>query len=421
MRQAELRGAPDAATLQARRLRTLHEIDRGILAAESVQAIAVGALSRMRDLVPCERVSIGILDWEEHEAVVFAAEVDSDKIDTTGKHYPMDTIAEIMESVEAGLPFLVRDMAREQIPGVLKPFRDVGLRSSLQMPLGGAPLIGILSLMADRPDAFGVEEIEIAVEVAAQLAIAIEHQRLRDAETVRAEELRRLVEELERSQTHRAQLLRRLVDAHEDERRVVAAAVHDDAIQKMSALVLRLDLLAHEHPDVEGGAFQELRTTVQESIDGLRGLMFELHPYALDTEGLVPALRLFLKEQQKRGDDPRYDLYARIVREPPPEVRATLFRIAQEAVRNARKHAHARTVTIVVDEADGGYRLTVTDDGVGFDADSLPESPPGHLGLTAMRERAEMVGGHRHVISTPDAGTTVEAWVPDVAVHAERV
>src|SRR5712691_9750801 len=340
MRQGELQLGTDAATLQALRLKVLHEIDRGILAAESVQGIAVSALSRIRDLVPCERAGIGLFDWEAQEAIVFAAEVDSNEIDTTGVHYPMRELGEMLRTIESGSPFLIRDMAADPIPRVLEPFRDRGLRSCLQVPLAGdGPPIGVLSLMAHRPEAFGLGEVEVAVEVAAQLAIAIEHQRLRDVEILRTEELHTLVAELKTSQAHRAELLRRLVDAHEEERRVIAAAVHDEAIQNMAVVVMRLDMLEMQHPGLAGSALVDLRESVQESIEQLRGLMFELHPYALDTDGLVAALRLFLREQQKHGDTPTYDLDARLAHEPPPEMQATLFRIAQEAIRNARKHA----------------------------------------------------------------------------------
>jgi signal transduction histidine kinase len=422
MRQAEIRAAQDAATLQARRLRAMHDIDRRILAAESVQDIAVGALGRIRDLVPCERASMGLFDWEVGESVVFAAEVDSNEIDTTGMHYPLEVLGEMLPILQRGEPHLVNDMANDPIPRVLESFRDSGLRSSLAVPLtGDGATVGVLSLMANRPHVFGPDEVEVATEVAAQLAIAIEHQRLRDDQVLRTEELHELVGQLKSSQSHRAELLRRLVDAHEEERRVIATAIHDDAIQKMAVVVMRLDMLEMEHPEVSGSALGELRESVQESIEQLRGLMFELHPYSLDTEGLMNALRLFVKEQTKHGDLPRYELDSHLEHEPPPEMAATLFRIAQEAVRNARTHARASKVTIAVDEVDGGYRLVVSDDGVGFDADAMAESPPGHLGLTAMRERAEMVGGHRLVSSRPNEGTTIEAWVPEPMALTEGV
>ena len=88
-----------------------------------------------------------------------------------------------------------------------------------------------------------------------------------------------------------------------------------------------------------------------------------------------------------------------------------LYRLAQEALTNVRKHARASTAAVLLDERDGGYRLRVTDNGVGFKVEDA--SPvPGHLGLAAMRERAELAGGWLRIESAVDAGTTVECWLP---------
>ena len=77
------------------------------------------------------------------------------------------------------------------------------------------------------------------------------------------------------------------------------------------------------------------------------------------------------------------------------------------------KHARASSVTVVLDQRDGGFGIQVSDDGVGFQALELEDSAPMHLGLTAMRQRAEMSGGWCRVRSVPRGGTSVEAWVPD--------
>jgi signal transduction histidine kinase len=403
-----------AANLQSRRLRTLHAIDRAILSAESVEDIATAALSRLRDLVDCERAAIGLIDWRTREIVAFAAEVEATEIDSTGKRFPLRALGDDLRTLQRGSSIAFHDLSSaETIPAMLVQFREQGIRSSLQIPLirEGA-LVGVLSLMARRRHALGVAEKAIAKEVAAQLAIAFAQQRLRDDAVIRTHELDQLVGELKAGEVQRAELLRRLVEAHEDERRVIASAVHDDAIQKMAVVVLRLDLLEMQHPDMAKAGLTELRISVQEAVDQLRRLMLELHPQTLDTEGLVTSLRLFLKEQAKQGDTPVYEMDSQLSREPPQEMRATLFRIAQEAVRNARRHADASTVTVSLEEVDDGFRLSVQDDGVGFDAGTTSESPPGHLGLTAMRERAELVGGWRRVTSQRDVGTLVQAWVP---------
>ncbi len=101
-----------------------------------------------------------------------------------------------------------------------------------------------------------------------------------------------------------------------------------------------------------------------------------------------------------------------LVEEPSPELRTVLFRIAQEALANARKHARARTVRVELAEREGGVVLRVRDDGIGFRVGAVGPPVAGHLGLPSMRERAQMAGGWCRVDSSPGAGTTVEAWVP---------
>ena len=97
--------------------------------------------------------------------------------------------------------------------------------------------------------------------------------------------------------------------------------------------------------------------------------------------------------------------------QPDEASRLILYRVAQEALTNARKHARASEVEVVIAYRDGGFLLRVTDDGVGF----VPETPfstPGHLGLVAMRERVELAGGAITIDSAPGTGTVVDCWIP---------
>ena len=90
----------------------------------------------------------------------------------------------------------------------------------------------------------------------------------------------------------------------------------------------------------------------------------------------------------------------------------TAYRIAKEAMVNARKHAGARHVTVAIGRRDGGVEVRVTDDGKGIQPDDL-RAQPGHLGVTSMRDRAEVAGGWLHVESPPEGGTVVRLWLPD--------
>jgi PAS domain S-box-containing protein len=216
---------------------------------------------------------------------------------------------------------------------------------------------------------------------------------------------------LERDHVDRRALLEHFVSAAEEERQRIASDIHDDSIQAISAAGLRLQLLRREltdpgHLELLGN----LEQTIQLSISRLRHLLFGLRPPALDQEGLVPALRMYL-EQTKDESTTQFKLEGRLHSEPSEQARLILYRIAQEALTNVRKHSEARTAEIRVEERQGGYFVRIADDGVGFAVkDTSPA--PGHLGLAAMRERAELSGGRLQVESVLQAGTTVEVWIP---------
>jgi len=220
--------------------------------------------------------------------------------------------------------------------------------------------------------------------------------------------LRSSLDVLRRTMEDRRQLLLRLEDAREEERRRIASDIHDDPIQVMSAADIRAQALAHQiqDPEVRQEA-EELRDVIRSSVERLRHLLFELRPPTLASEGLVPALRACV------GDaDPVPEIEDALPFEPPSELRAILFRIAQEAIANARKHASATRIHVSIAALDGGVRLVITDDGLGFDVGVIESPEPGHIGLPTMIERAQLAGGGCEVHSESGRGTTVSAWLP---------
>jgi PAS domain S-box-containing protein len=224
---------------------------------------------------------------------------------------------------------------------------------------------------------------------------------------------RRAEDELGRLHLERRRLLERVVRAQEEERRRIAADIHDDSVQVLTALALRLDLLREHLADIElARSLEEVARAARDAISRLRRLIFDLRPAVLDRDGLVSALRPYLDQLRlEQGLD--YELYDRLEGEPDPEARTVLYRIAQEALANVVKHARARKVEVRLEEEGGQVVLRVSDDGCGFSlADAERLGDPWHLGLTAMRERAEMAGGACRIVSAPGAGTSVEARVP---------
>jgi PAS domain S-box-containing protein len=222
--------------------------------------------------------------------------------------------------------------------------------------------------------------------------------------------LRQSLEMLRRTMEERRVLLERLEAAQEEERRRIAAGIHDESVQVLSAADLRLQALRLiVDSDETRAEIGEVHQMLKMAVDGLRHLLFELRPPVLDREGLTATLRQYLAAP----DGPAFAVNDALDREPAPDLRAVLFRIAQEAVTNVRKHADATRIDVSLASADGGIRMRIVDDGRGFDPAGLREPPrPGHIGLPTMFERAEMVGGRCSIETGPGRGTSVDCWVP---------
>jgi PAS domain S-box-containing protein len=219
----------------------------------------------------------------------------------------------------------------------------------------------------------------------------------------------------------RRRLLAQLVRVQEEERRRIAADVHDDSIQVMTGAAIRLELLADQLESPEQRRLVDaLDSSVRSSIRSLRRLLFELRPPALDEHGLAAAIRTYLAETlEQEGVVHRVE--DRLDAEPPPELRALLYRVAQEALANVRRHARAHRVEVTLWQSGGAFVVRVQDDGVGFDPAELRGDRPGHLGMVAMRERVESADGRLRVESSPGRGTTIEFEVPAVAHPAQAV
>jgi signal transduction histidine kinase len=199
--------------------------------------------------------------------------------------------------------------------------------------------------------------------------------------------------------------------AGELERRRVAESIHDDSIQVIAAMGMRLQMLRRSIRDPDQLALLgEAEQAVQLSIARLRHLVFELHPPGLEQEGLAVALAIAL-DVGERAETAEYRLDDRLEVQPAAAESAILFRIAQEALANVREHAHASSVTVTLLERDGGHAVRIADDGRGCDPALAAAGSVGY-GFASMRARARLGGGSLSVVSEPGEGTTVEAWLP---------
>ncbi len=203
--------------------------------------------------------------------------------------------------------------------------------------------------------------------------------------------------------------LGQLVAIQEAERARIAGEIHDDSLQVISAVSIRLQILRRRLNGTTADMLDSLVHTVEEASDRLRRLLFELRPSALDHDSLAEALRAYL-DHTFDDETPEWAVRDGLVVEPPTSVRLVLFRVAQQALANVLSHARAGRVEVTVEPDAGGIALVVTDDGVGFDTGALLQ--PGHLGLITMRERAEAAGGSLIICSSAEWGTTVRVWLP---------
>ena len=210
----------------------------------------------------------------------------------------------------------------------------------------------------------------------------------------------------------REALLTRLVDAQDAERERIAADVHDDPVQALAAVDLRLQQLrkkVRERAPELDDAWTPLQGSVAGAIDRLRALLFDLEPPDLQ-DGLTGALRRAASETFEHTST-RWTVDGDQEPNVPDATRRIAYRIAKEALANVRKHADADNVSVTVRGRDGGLEVVVADDGVGLGPGPV-ESSPGHRGLFNMRDRAAMSGGRSSVANRPEGGTCVTVWLP---------
>jgi PAS domain S-box-containing protein len=215
-----------------------------------------------------------------------------------------------------------------------------------------------------------------------------------------------------RALDERGRLLAHLVRAQELERRRIAYDVHDDTIQSMVAVGMRLRMLGESLPPEQAAEARGIDEAVNAAVARLRDLTFRLRPPVADGDGLVHGLSDYL-EQVTAGTGLTFELTHDLDAEPPPEAAITVFRICQEAITNVRKHAGATSLSVSLASLDRGVHVRVADDGYGLTPDS--DGRPRHFGLIEMRERAEIAGGWCSIAGDPGTGTTVEFWIPAVS------
>jgi len=310
-------------------------------------------------------------------------------------HFPLEQLGPIWETIASRESILIHDVYEETpLAQELRAAMGDLLATTFQYVHAwmAVPLIlrdqvsGMLVLTSSQEQAFTKRHATLALAIANQAAIAIENARL----YTQAQEL-----------------------AAVEERQKLARELHDSVSQALYGIALGLHtarIQLDRDPQKLPESIDDLLSLAEAALAEMRALIFELRPESLESEGLVAALA-----KQGAALQARHDMIVltNLCGEPalPLKAKQELYRIAQEALHNTVKHAHASKVDLVLHRTANAVILEVCDDGVGFDPLG---SFPGHLGLRSMQERVSHLGGRFQIESAPGQGTHMLAQVPSV-------
>lgn len=203
----------------------------------------------------------------------------------------------------------------------------------------------------------------------------------------------------------RTRLLDKLITAQEEERKRIARELHDTVGQSLSSIIVGIAVMGRLSGEEADAQSRELQVLAGETLTQVRELSRELRPSALDDLGLKAALDRYAEDLAIRYPSITTDIHIELSQRLAPSVETALYRIVQEALTNAARHSGANTVSILVIQRGGSLRAIIDDDGSGFDPGVVRRSQTS-VGIHAMQERTELLGGRFDIESGPD-GTTV--------------
>jgi signal transduction histidine kinase len=394
---ATLRGLRAEAEQRSQELETVLSVSRSVASTLEMAPLLETVLDALRTAVDYSGAAILTFD-ESGEHLRFAHWRGPNAFTAEGAGPVRYRIADFQadwDTLCRDEPILIPDVCAET--ATARRFRqmvgeanldsaDAFIHSAIWVPLAvRGQITGLLSITSPRPNAYGLRDASLALGIARQAAVAMEnarlHQRVREAAIL-------------------------------EERQRLARELHDSVTQALYGVSLYAEAAGRALADGDvapaADSLREIRETTQEALGEMRLLLFELRPPLLEAEGLAAALRSRLQAVEARAGlatDFQRQGEARL----PAETEQALYRLAQEALNNVLKHAHAQHVTVRLDVSINSARLEIADDGIGFEPDL---QGGGGFGLRGMRERTERLGATLRLESAPGAGTRIQVVVP---------
>jgi signal transduction histidine kinase len=384
----ELSVAIEAAQARTRDLLTLFEVDRSIRAESNLERLLEAVLVRIRDRINAQATAVYLTDDENHLTLAWGRDSSGNVVRAGLEHGYM--VGKLAQAVSLGRSsLLVNDLEHSEMFD-LEDSVLTHSKAAIGLPLlADSELVGVIVLGHDKANAFDARELPLLGLLANQVTLAVRNAKA----YLYSEEL-----------------------AIFDERNRIAREIHDGIAQSLAFTAMKLDLasrLLERDPARVQLELETAKNTLREQIKEVRRSIFALRPIDLERLGFLETIKGYVKDF---GEQNSVQATLEILGEPQlsPTNEAVMFRILQEALNNIAKHSKAKTVNVSLNVDSGGTRLSISDDGVGFDPAALTGvvSSVGGLGLQQMRERLQARGGQFEFRSSVGAGTRVTAVLP---------
>ncbi len=395
---AQLRKENIAVVGRIAALQVLQDLTRSLSLELNLEPLLHMILASAVQVMGASAGSLLLLDQETNE-LVFKVTEGGGGVALEGTRMPADKgIAGWVVSHRE--PLIVDDVNRDDrhYPRIAQE-HDFTATSLLCVPMiAKGQIIGVLQVLNKQPGMyFTTDDQEILTTFAAQSAVAIENARLYQS----------LREERDR-----------IIAVEEEVRRRLARELHDGPAQMLAAIIMSVsfvkEAISRDSVNLAVKELGEMLLVAEKALRQVRTLLFDLRPVILETQGLIPAMETYahrLRETEglnvafrAGGEFGRLSHNAEVA----------IFLVVQEAITNAKKHAHASRIEIEVTPTDGELVVVVRDNGRGFDVEAIIENydQRGSLGMLNMKERAQIVNGTLSLSSQPGQGTTITLQLP---------
>ncbi len=387
------------AQQRLRQMGIFYKVGQALMTTFDINRLLSDAMQLATEVIDAGAASLMLID-EKHEELVFEVSLGSRGHVLRQQRIPLDEgIAGWV--ARHGQPAIANDARTDP-----RFSHRVDVRTGfLTQSIAAVPLkvkgrvIGVLEVLNKYAESgFNQEDVQLMSAIAAQAAIAIENARL--------------YQQLRQERDH-------IIKAQEEVRRELNRKLHDGPVQLLSAISMSLDhleRLIEFKPEAVKGEIAAIHSLVHQTTREARNILFELRPLILETQGLVPALEQYANQLRETET---FTLHFKGV-EPVNfhlNIAGTIFSIVQEALNNARRHANAHNVWLLLETRNEHFVVTVRDDGKGFDIDKNDEGyeKRGSFGILNMRERAALIDAELQIesrMTSPNRGTSVQLILP---------